>query len=155
MTPAAETAAAPPRIAMTRVFAAPRRLAWNAFTEPAQLTRWWGRRGWTAPPETITVDLRPGGAFRLTAINDEDGREMPTNAVFRAVVEPELLVIDEVPREDCHEGALTTITLTELHDGRTRVRLGVTMHAFEEIRRSAEAGLSSALDRLAETLEER
>jgi hypothetical protein len=47
------------------------------------------------------------------------------------------------------------IDLTDLGDGRTEVRLHVTLHAPERIRRAAEAGLSSALDRLAENLEGR
>jgi uncharacterized protein YndB with AHSA1/START domain len=142
-------------LSIRRVFDAPRELVFRAFIEPEQLTRWWGKRGWTAPVETISVDPRPGGVFRLTGINDADGREMPTNAVFREVVAPERLVFGEVPRDDCHEGAVTTITFMDLGDGRTEVSLHTTMHASEEIRRSAEGGLRSALDRLAETLEAR
>jgi uncharacterized protein YndB with AHSA1/START domain len=142
-------------IAVSRVFDAPRELVWRAWTEPEQLTRWWGKRGWTAPLETITVDLRPGGVFRLVGVNDEDGREMPTDAVFREIVEPERLVFAEPGRDDCHEGAVSTVTFADLGDGRTEVRLHTTMHAPEEIRRAAEAGLASALDRLAETLESR
>jgi uncharacterized protein YndB with AHSA1/START domain len=135
-------------IAVTRTFDAPRELVFRAFVEPEQLTRWWGKRGWTAPVETITVDPRPGGVFRLTGVNDVDGREMPTEAVFREVVEPERLVMSE-------RASVTTITFTDLGDGRTEVFLHTTMHASEEIRRSAEGGLNSALDRLAETLEAR
>jgi uncharacterized protein YndB with AHSA1/START domain len=133
-------------LAITRVFDAPRELVWRAFLEPEQLTRWWGKRGWTAPVETITVDPRPGGVFRLTGVNEADGREMPTNAVFREVVEPERLVMAE-------QRSVTTITFTDLGDGRTEVYLHTTTHASEEVRRSMEGGLNSALDRLAETLE--
>ena len=141
-------------IVITRVFDAPRELVWNACLDPAQLTRWWGKRGWTAPLSTITVDPRPGGVFRLMGVNDEDGREMPTDAVFREVVEPERLAFAEVPRDDCHEGAVSTVTFTDLGDGRTEVGLPTTMHAPDEVRRPAEAGLASALERLAEILEE-
>jgi uncharacterized protein YndB with AHSA1/START domain len=135
-------------IAITRTFAAPRELVFRAFVEPEQLTRWWGKRGWTAPIETITVDPRPGGVFQLVGINEADGRQMPTNAVFREIHPPERLVMTE-------ERSVTTITFTDLGDGRTEVALHTTMHASEEIRRSAEGGLNSALDRLAETLEAR
>jgi len=142
-------------IVIRRVFDAPRELVWRAFIEPEQLTRWWGKRGWTAPLSSITVEPWPGGAFRLTGVNDSDGREMPTDAVFREVVEPERLVFAEVPRDDCHDGAVSVVTFTELDDGRTEVELRASMYASEEIRRAAEGGLSSALDRLAETLEAR
>ena len=79
-------------IVITRVFAAPREQVWAAWTTPEQLARWWGKRGWRTPPESVTVDARPGGVFRLNSISEADGREMPMDARFREVVEPERLV---------------------------------------------------------------
>jgi len=140
--------AAEREIAITRVFSAPRELVWRMFTDPHELTHWWGPRGWSAPLEGIAVELRPGGAYRLLGVRLDDGREMPTDAVLREVVEPERLVLEE-------RSSRTTIDLTDLGDGRTEVRLHVTLHAPDRIRRAAEAGLSSALDRLAENLEGR
>lgn len=142
-------------IRITRVFDAPRELVWRAFTELERLTRWWGKRGWTAPLSTITVDPRPGGVFRLTSVNDADGREMPTDAVFREVVEPERLVIAEAARDGSEDRPVTVVTFTDLGDGRTQVDLHTTMPASEPLRRAAEGGMVSALDRLAETLEAR
>ena len=78
-------------ITITRVFDAPRERVWRAWTEPAEIARWWGKRGWSTPPESVTLDVRPGGTFRLNSINDEDGREMPLDTTFREVVEPERL----------------------------------------------------------------
>jgi uncharacterized protein YndB with AHSA1/START domain len=134
-------------IEITRVFAAPRELVWRMFTDPRELTHWWGPRGWSAPLEGIAVELEPGGAYRLLGVRVEDGREMLTDAVVRELVEPERLVLEE-------RSSRTTIDFTDL-GGRTEVRLRVTLQAPERIRRAAEAGLSSALDRLAETLEGR
>ena len=135
-------------IAITRVFEAPRELVWRMFTDPRELTHWWGPRGWSAPLEDISVELEPGGAFRLRGVRDDDGREMVTDAVIRELVEPERLVLTE-------RSSRTTIGFADLGDGRTEVRLHVTLQAPERIRRAAEAGLSSALDRLTETLEGR
>ena len=53
-------------ITITRVFDAPRELVWRAWTEPEQLASWYCVGGWTLPVETITMDVRPGGALRLT-----------------------------------------------------------------------------------------
>ena len=139
-------------ITITRVFDAPRELVWKAWTEPDQLARWWGPRGWTTPPSAITMDVRPGGLFRLTSISDADGAEMPTEAVYREVVEPERLVVDEVAEDAWHSGAVTVITFTDLGDSRTEMVFHTTIQTTEEMRDAAEAGLASALDRLAEHL---
>src|ERR671918_316609 len=50
---------------ITRVLDAPRELVWEAWTRPDRLARWWGPPGWSTDPASITLDVRPGGAFRL------------------------------------------------------------------------------------------
>jgi uncharacterized protein YndB with AHSA1/START domain len=143
----AEPAAAR-EIAITRIFDAPRELVWKAWTEPERLARWWGKRGWTAVPSTITMDVRPGGAFRVTTVSDQDGREMTTAGVYREVVEPERLVWGDAE----HAGAVATVTFTDLGDGRTEMAFHTTIRATGELRDAAAAGLASAFDRLAEHL---
>jgi uncharacterized protein YndB with AHSA1/START domain len=128
-------------ITIRRVFDAPRELVWRSWTEPERLARWWGKRGWTTPLSSVTMDVRPGGAFRLTSVSDEDGAEMRMDTTYREVVEPERLAFGEA-----------TVTLTDLGDGRTEMIFRTTMQATDELRGRAEAGLSSAFDRLAELL---
>jgi uncharacterized protein YndB with AHSA1/START domain len=139
-------------ITITRIFDAPRELVWKAWTEPEQLACWWGRRGWSTPVDSITMDVRPGGVFRLTSIRDADGRRMATEAVYLEVVEPERLSFAEVPREDCHEGATGTVSLTDFGDGRTEMVFHSTVQTTGELAGNAQAGLESAFDRLAEHL---
>ena len=134
-------------IAITRIFDAPRELVWDAWTQPEQLARWWGKRGWNTPVSSVTLDVRPGGSFRLTSIADDDGREMPLDAVYREVVEPERLVWGDRDGE-----RHATVTFTDLGDGRTEMAFRTTMRTTDEIRRNAEGGLSSAFDRLGEHL---
>ena len=57
-------------ITITRIYDAPRELVWRAWTEPERLATWWGKRGWTAIPESIVIDARPGGVFRVTTVNE-------------------------------------------------------------------------------------
>jgi uncharacterized protein YndB with AHSA1/START domain len=133
-------------ITIRRVFAAPRELVWKAWTDPDQLAVWWGKRGWTAVRSTIEMDVRPGGAFSLLSVADDDGREMRSAGVYREVVEPERLVLDDP------DGALATVTFTELGDGRTEMVFHATLDTTRQIRDAAEGGLSSAFDRLAEHL---
>lgn len=76
-------------IIITRVFDAPRLVVWNAWTDPEQVMRWWGPRGFTT---TIQVmDLRPGGIWRHT-MHGPDGTDYPNESVFIEVVKPERIV---------------------------------------------------------------
>jgi uncharacterized protein YndB with AHSA1/START domain len=145
-------AATAQEITITRTYDAPRQLVWDAWTDPEQLARWWGKRGWRTPVSSITLDLRPGGVLRLLSISDEDGSRMPMEGVFREVVEPERLVFEEPAEEAWHGGAVSIVTLTDLGDGRTELVLRATVHTTDELRRMAEGGMNSALDRLAEHL---
>jgi uncharacterized protein YndB with AHSA1/START domain len=150
-------AATAQEITITRVLEAPRELVWKAWTEPGHLAQWWGAgaRGWNLPPSGITMDVRPGGTFRVTLINDEDGTEMTTEGVYREVVEPERLVLDEPAEGAWHEGAVSVVTLSDAGDGRTEMVLHVTIQTSDEMRRNAETGLAGSIDRLAEILESR
>jgi uncharacterized protein YndB with AHSA1/START domain len=124
-------------ITIRRIYDAPRERVWAAWTDPAQIARWWGKRGWTTPPESVALDVRPGGVFRLTSVNDDDGREMPLETTYSEVVEPERLSFGPA-----------TVTFTDLGDGRTEMTFStVATHP------AAEGGLASAFDRLSEQLE--
>jgi uncharacterized protein YndB with AHSA1/START domain len=132
------------QITITRVFDAPREEVWRAWTEPARVAAWWGKRGWSTPVSSIVMDVRPGGVFRLNSINDEDGREMPLDAVYREVVEPELLVFAG------HRGGTSSVTFIDLGDGRTEMRFEATIEV--SVADAAAGGLASAFDRLEESL---
>ena len=78
-----------PDMTIVRVFDAPRRLVWKAWTDPQQLALWFGPKGFTNP--VCEVDARPGGALRIT-MQSPDGNLYPMEAVFDEVIEPERLV---------------------------------------------------------------
>jgi uncharacterized protein YndB with AHSA1/START domain/DNA-binding transcriptional ArsR family regulator len=78
---------------ITRVFDAPRRLVWTAWTEPEHIAPWWAPHGLTTPLSTVSMDVRPGGRFRATMIADADGTRYPVDLVYREVVAPERLVL--------------------------------------------------------------
>lgn len=141
-------------ITLTRVFDTPRERVWRAWTEPEQLTRWWGKRGWTAPLETITMDVRPGGVFRLTNVCDQDGAEMHQSGVYREVVEPERLVFAEGADAGCPEAeqTVTVVTFADLGNGRTELVLHTSLRTTEANRDQMTGGLKSAFERLADHL---
>ena len=127
-----------------RIHDAPRELLFDCMTQPKHLTRFWGPAGTTTPIDGITVDLRPGGVFETVMVNDADGSRYTMRAVYVEVRRPDRLVWTEPETEG---GMITTITFTELGDGRTEV---VTHQANvpEPYRgREAQEGFQTSLDR--------
>jgi uncharacterized protein YndB with AHSA1/START domain len=139
---------------VTRVFEAPRRLVFNAWTDPRQIAQWFGPVGVTTPLSTVSVDVRPGGVWQLRMVDDADGTEYPVTFTCREVVEPERLVLStRVPTEP---GAVTgevllIVTFAELGD-RTEMTFHVSGLAVSEENAGLESGWSSSFERLAEHL---
>ena len=68
-------------IVATRVVNAPRRLVFEAWTDPQHLPHWLlGPQGWTMP--VCEIDLRPGGAWHFVWRRSE-GTEMGMRGVYR------------------------------------------------------------------------
>ncbi|HXU46447.1 MAG TPA: SRPBCC domain-containing protein, partial [Thermoanaerobaculia bacterium] len=102
-------------IAMTRVFDAPRRLVFDALTQPELLERWYGPIGWKLV--VCEIDLRVGGAFRLVSRRPH-GKDIGQYGVYREIAAPERLVHTE-SWEDWNPGeVLVTIDLAE-REGKT------------------------------------
>lgn len=135
-------------LTFTRVFDAPRELVFRCMIEPEHLTHFWGPAGTSAPLEHITVDARPGGVFETVMVNDADGSRYPTRAVYVEVTEPDRLVWNEA-----HSQMTTTVTFTDVGDGRTEVRIH-QVNVPEAFQRSeAQAGFLTSLDRCAAYLQ--
>lgn len=133
-------------VTFTRVYDAPRELVFECMTTPEHLTHFWGPVGMSTPVDTIEVDLRPGGAFRTTMVNDDTGEEYPTRAVYVEIDPPARLVWSE---PDVEGGMTTSITFTDLGDGRTEVFTHQTNVPEMYRTADAQAGMQSSLDRFA------
>jgi uncharacterized protein YndB with AHSA1/START domain len=149
----AETATSQ-EITITRVYDAPRELVWRAWTEPEQLSRWWGAAGWSNPQERIVLQLEPGGMFSVASVSDADGQEMIVQGVYREIVEPERLVLEEPAEGSWHGGAVSVMTLEDLGDGRTEMVVRTTIQTTDEMRAVAEGGMRTSFERLADHLTE-
>lgn len=109
-------------IVLTRVFNAPRRLVWDAFSKPELLKRWFGPRGWSL--KVCEIDHRVGGGFRFILRRD-DGVEMGMRGAYREISPPDRTVymesFDDYPGESqvtavmTEEGGKTTLTVTVLY----------------------------------------
>jgi uncharacterized protein YndB with AHSA1/START domain len=138
--------------AVTRVFDAPRERVWKEWTEPERFADWFGGTEWQVPMATVSMDVKPGGLWRLTMFADTGRREIHWNGEYREVVEPERLVftICDEPGSDAYE--LITVVLTDLGDGRTEMLFQQRGEMRPEHYKPAEEGWSTFFDRIAERL---
>ncbi|SHF63234.1 SRPBCC family protein [Streptoalloteichus hindustanus] len=139
-------------IVMTRVFAAPRRLVFDAYTNPRHVPNWLlGPDGWTMP--VCEIDLRPGGAWRYVW-RREDGSEMEMTGQYREVAPPERLVNTESWGEGWPE-TVNTVTFTET-GGRTTMTTIVLFPTPEArdaaLRTGMKDGASRSFDLLSDYL---
>jgi uncharacterized protein YndB with AHSA1/START domain len=138
-------------IVMTRVFAAPRRLLFDAWTKPELVRRWLlGPPGWTMP--VCEIDLRVGGRYRYVWRQEGGGTEMGMGGVYREVVAPERLVATELFDEDWTGGeTLSTLGITERENRSTMTN--TVLYSSREARDAALAtgmteGVAVSFDRL-------
>jgi uncharacterized protein YndB with AHSA1/START domain len=135
-------------IAITRVFDAPRERVWKEWTEPERFADWFGGTESEVPLTSVSMDVRPGGSWRLTMFAEPGRREIHWTGEYREVVEPERLVftVSDQPEDDLYE--LVTVVLTDLGEDRTE------MHFQQQGRMSAEEyeragqGWSTFFDRI-------
>jgi uncharacterized protein YndB with AHSA1/START domain len=142
-----------PGISITRVFDAPRERVWEEWTEPERFADWFGGTQSEVPLSSVSMDVRPGGSWRLTMFAEPGRREIQWEGEYREVAPPERLVftVTDEPGEDARE--LVIVVLTDLGDGRTEMHLqqrggGLSAEEYER----AGQGWSSFFDRIAERL---
>jgi uncharacterized protein YndB with AHSA1/START domain len=141
-------------IRLTRVYGAPVRAVWDAWTLPEQVAKWWGPRGFTLT--THSKDLRAGGSWRYT-MHGPDGVDYPNVAKYYVVEPHKKLVYDHGATDDRPPLFHVTVTFTEAN-GKTTMEMTFTLAspeaAAETARRIKQAGGNATWDRLAEHLEE-
>jgi uncharacterized protein YndB with AHSA1/START domain len=111
---------APPathEIVLTRTFAAPRRLVFEAMTKPELLKHWFTPSGWRLV--LCEVDLRVGGAWRVVLCSPE-GIDMDARGIYRDIVSP-VRIVDTESFDGFPGEALRTTVLVE-EGGKTTLR---------------------------------
>jgi uncharacterized protein YndB with AHSA1/START domain len=139
------------QVLITHVFDAPRDAVWAAWTDPDQVARWFGPEGMEVPRESVTIDLRVGGAYELTMVGGDS--RYPLTYEIVELDPPRLLVLrcDPIPEVGIHEA---TFTRVELHDHGGRTRMTLSDGPYTEATH-AEAGWHAAFEKLAAVLTER
>jgi uncharacterized protein YndB with AHSA1/START domain len=139
-------------IQVTRTFAAPRQLVFDAFTKPDLVRRWLlGPPGWTMP--VCEVDLKAGGRYRYVW-SKVGAKDMGMGGTFREITPPERLVATESFDESWYPGE-ALVTTRFLEEGNiTKVTITI-LYQSKEARDTAgtsgmEHGMAASYNRLEE-----
>ena len=109
-------------IRMTRLFDAPRRLVFEALTQPEHVKKWWGCLGTGYSVPVCEIDLRVGGAWRF--VNRHPKGEAAFHGEYLEIAPPSRLVFTEI-FEDFPD-AVTVVT-TDLADEGGKTRMTATV----------------------------
>jgi uncharacterized protein YndB with AHSA1/START domain len=143
----------PNEIRLTRVFHAPVKAVWDAWTDPQQVAQWWGPRGFTITHHS--KDLRPGGTWKYT-MHGPDGTDWPTTTTYREVEKYAKLVYDHGATETTPPLFRVTVLFSEQR-GKTKMEMTMTLDSPEAVQRTREVikkhSGNSTWDRLAEFVE--
>jgi len=139
-------------ITITRVFEASRERVWKEWTEPERFADWFGGSQSEVPLSTVSMDVRPGGLWRLTMFAEPGPREIHWKGEYQEVVEPERLVftLSDQPGDEAYE--LITVLLSDLGEGRTEMRFRQSGRLPAEVYEGAKEGWGTFFDRVAERL---
>jgi len=77
-------------LVVSRVINAPVARVWRAWTDPAEVAKWWGPYGFVT--DTSERDFKAGGTWRHTMVGP-DGKEYPNLARFEEIVPLERIVL--------------------------------------------------------------
>ncbi|HKX30652.1 MAG TPA: SRPBCC family protein [Blastocatellia bacterium] len=140
-------------LVITRAFAAPRHLVFDAMTKPEYVKRWYGLQVLTMV--VCEIDLRVGGRWRYV-LRAPDGIEHGFTGVYREIVKPERIVSTEnyEALPPGHE-MLVTVTFDE-QGGETTVTSHLIYQSPADrdahLQSGMEFGLRETYERLAELL---
>lgn len=139
-------------VTITYTVDAPRDKVYEAWTDPKHFTHWWGSKGFSAPLDKISMDVKPGGVWRAPIVSDEDGMEIPFAGTYRVVDRPERLAFTVTdPAEDQESADVLTVVFTDLGD-KTELAFNQPGDMSEEDVAELTAGWGQFFDKLNEYL---
>lgn len=155
-------------VVITREFDAPIERVWSAWTQPEQVKKWWGPKGFRAP--IAEIDLREGGRYLFSMQSDDwdNGRELFGTGTYKEIIPLKKIVCTDsfadeqgnvvsasyygMPAEIPLE-LLVTIEFEDLGNSRTKMTLThVGMVPSESD--AMENGWNESFDKLAASLQE-
>lgn len=139
-------------VTISRVFDAPARLLFEAYSKPEHIKQWFGPVGW--PVTLAEIDFRVGGAFRFAMTGPSGEQNTPFGGDYLEIIPNRKIVYDNGFHEPGAEKMIVTVTFDEV-DGRTTLTLHTQFPSREmydiHVGGGFEVGTNSGLDQL-ETL---
>ncbi|TDS84298.1 SRPBCC family protein [Nesterenkonia aurantiaca] len=103
---------------LARTFAATPEEVWEAWTDPDAAAHWYHPEGASTPRESIEMDVRVGGRYTYTMVNDDDGTRVITAGVYREVTPCQRLVFTwGDPLAEPEDTPVITLVLTPTGEG--------------------------------------
>ncbi|WNG38231.1 SRPBCC family protein [Archangium violaceum] len=110
-------------VVITRVFEAPARILFEAYSKPEHIKRWFGPRGW--PVTLCEMDFRKGGRFRFQMTGPNGQKNTPFGGEYLEIVPNRKIVYDNGFESPGAEKMIVTVTFDE-QGGKTTL----TMHTL-------------------------
>ena len=126
---------------MTRAFAAPRELVWNAWADPKHIKAWWGPNGFTTT--TLEAEIQPGGVWRFI-MHGPDGTDYPNKIVYTEIVKPERLVYDHGGDGDVDDAQFQVMVSFVEHSNMPRLDTRMLFLSVEECEKTKPSMRSKA-----------
>jgi uncharacterized protein YndB with AHSA1/START domain len=136
-------------LVITRTFAAPAALIYEAMTTPEHIRQWWG-----AGHGEVTiceVDLRVGGRWHFAQVTP-GGDEVSFSGEYRELDPPRHLVHTEIFDNIQSPPSVIESTLTE-QEGRTTLRAVITYDSPETVEMVLASGMESGMNSSYDALE--
>jgi uncharacterized protein YndB with AHSA1/START domain len=127
-------------IILTRLFAAPCELVFEAWTRPEHVTCWWDPA--CEPLAECEIDLRPGGTFRFVTRHSPGAQEFA--GVYREIAPPRHLVFEAM-------GAIGRIILDET-DGKTLLTVRIECGSAEQLEQFLKMGIDTGTAKTLDSL---
>ncbi len=136
-------------VVITRTFAAPAALVYEAMTEPEHIRKWWGAGH--GEVTTCEVDLRVGGRWHF-AQTTPGGDEVSFSGEYRELDPPGRMVHTEVFDNIQSPESVIESTLTE-QDGFTTLRAVITYDSPQTVEMVLASGMETGMNDSYDALE--
>ncbi|KRB37900.1 SRPBCC family protein [Microbacterium sp. Root180] len=137
---------------ITRTLRAPRALVFEAITLPEHFAVWFGTAAVEVPQESLTMDVRPGGAFRAVMVLP-DGNRIDWAGEYKVVDPPSHLAMTLTDQPGDDAGLPVLFDLKEV-DGGTQLTIRQDRSDFSDEQVAATiAGYNAFVDDIERVLE--
>ena len=137
---------------ITRTLRAPRELVFEAITKPEHFAVWFGTAAVEVPRDSLTMDVRPGGAFKAVMLLP-DGNRIDWSGEYHEVDPPSHLAMTLTDQPGDDVGLPVLFDLAEV-DGGTELTIRQDRADFtDEQVQATIAGYNAFIDDIERVLE--